>query len=293
MLRILAMLLAAGLIGVPNLWATDYVVVVLDDSGSMNDTMARQNLTRMMAAKQALTTVLDILPDDTHVGIVLLNGRLKDNPWVIPLGPVDMSQVRELLAQVPAGGGTQLGRFLKVGADELLARRAKEHYGTYRLLVVTDGEANDPELVERYLPDILSRGLALDVIGVDMDQRHSLATKVHSYRQADNPESLTQAISEVFAETSAATDADASDFDLLEFVSPEMAEAALEALAATGNEEIGATIGAATDAGSSDAAGSSGQPQQRKNSGIPVIVYLIVAVVLWSFISKLFKSRRR
>ena len=33
-----------------------------------------------------------------------------------------------------------------------------------------------------------------------MASRHTLATKVHSYRNANDPESLKQAISEVFAE---------------------------------------------------------------------------------------------
>jgi len=293
MLRTTTITLAGWLMLSSCLWATNHVVVVLDDSGSMNDAMPRQNLTRMTAAKRALLTVLDILPDDTHVGIVLLNGRLEGDPWVIPLGPVNLPRVRNLLDKVQAGGGTKLGKFLKIGADELLATRGKQHYGTYRLLVVTDGEANDPKLVDRYLPEILARGLTVDVIGVDMNEKHSLATRVHSYRQADNPESLTQAIREVFAETSADADAmnDAgeSDFELLQAFPAELAIAALGALADSGNEEIGQ----GGSAGRRSSSKRRGGPGSKKGiSRIPLLAYLIGAVILWSFLSKLFRNRR-
>ena len=105
---------------------------------------------------------------------------------------------------------------MKIAADALLQRRSEQHYGTYRLLVVTDGEANDMDMLETYLPDILSRGITVDVIGVDMARQHSLATQVHSYREADNPQSLTAAIEEVFAESSDDSDAGESDFELLQ-----------------------------------------------------------------------------
>ena len=85
---------------------------------------------------------------------------------------------------------------MKRGADALLKAREKQFgYGTYRLLIVTDGEAGDPRLVESFTPDIISRGITIDVIGVEMPSRHTLATRVHSYRNANDPESLRQAIS--------------------------------------------------------------------------------------------------
>ena len=294
MLRIFSIAVTAWLLSASGLWAANYVVVVLDDSGSMNEAMARQNMTRMEAAKQALTKVLEILPDDTQVGIALLNGRVNGDPWVIPLGPIDMPQVRKLLEKVRAGGGTQLGRFLKVGADGLLNKRGEEHYGTYRLLVVTDGEANDPKLVERYLPDILSRGLTVDVIGVDMDQAHSLATKVHSYRQADDPSSLTQAIQEVFAETSAASDAGESDFELLEPFPTEVAAAALQALSDAGNERIGESmIDSGSDGDSRPPRGSSSLPS-KEGAGLPgVVILIVIFIALGSTISRMIKRGRK
>ena len=217
------------------------VVVVLDDSGSMKDRMKspQGRIRKINAAKQALITVLDQLPADANVGVALLNGKVNNSPWLIPLGPVDMNATKNAMNSVRANGGTPLGRFLKTGTDALLAAREKDSYGTYRLLVVTDGEAGDNNLIERYLPEIKSRGITVDVIGVAMQSDHSLATKVHSYRRADNPQSLTAAIREVFAETSSASDAGESDFELLQGLPAECASAALTALATIENAPIG------------------------------------------------------
>ncbi len=207
-----------------------HIVVVLDDSGSMNEPMRRDwRVTRMQAAKRALNVVLQSVPADAQVGVVALNAQRGDN-WIIPLGPIDKRQARRAIDRMQAAGGTPLGTFMKIGSDALLKAREKDHYGSYRLLVVTDGEAGDQRLVEAFVPDILARGITLDVIGVDMASRHSLATKVHTYRRADDPASLTQAVREVFAETSAASDANEEDFDLVAGLPDEVASAAISAL---------------------------------------------------------------
>ena len=248
-------------------FAGQNVVVVLDDSGSMKDKMnSRQGkIRKMAAAKQALVTVLEQLPADANVGVALLNGTVNKSPWVIPLGPVDIEATRNMMQAVRAKGSTPLGRFMKVGTDALLAARDKESYGSYRLLIVTDGEAGDPRLIERFLPEIKARGITVDVIGVNMQSDHSLATRVHSYRRADNPESLTAAIREVFAETSSATDADESDFELLEGLPPECASAALTALSTIEN----APIGALPFEGSSCLLYTSPSPRDKRQSRMP------------------------
>jgi uncharacterized protein YegL len=214
------------------------VVVVLDDSGSMRERLrSNRRVTKITAAKQALLTVLDELPADAQVGVVALNTRRGD--WTIPLGTVNKSRLRQSLSRIRAGGGTPLGETMKIAADALLELRESQRYGAYKLLIVTDGEAGDPELVERYLPEILSRGLTVDVVGVDMARDHSLATKVHTYRRADDPQSLARAIQEVFAESSQDQGAEPADFELLASFPPEFAKAALQALGETGNHPIG------------------------------------------------------
>lgn len=216
------------------------VVVVLDDSGSMDNSMSTSNgrLERIDAAKEALTAVLSRLPAGTRIGVLALNSRVDGSPWVVPLDNIEGDAWRSRVAAIAAVGGTPLGEFLKQGADALLQARAAQPYGSYRLLVVTDGEANDQMLVDSYLPEILARGLMVDVIGVDMDGQHSLALRAHSYRRADDAAALQQALTEVLAETALDDAAGAADFELLSGLPDEFASEAVKVLTQRSDEPI-------------------------------------------------------
>jgi len=230
---------------------------------------------KIEAAKEALLTVLEKLPGDAQLGVVVLNrGRAG---WIIPLGPVRKGGLRGQIQRIRANGGTPLGEFMKVGADSLLELREKQRYGTYKLLIVTDGEANDEDLVTRYLPDILSRGIVVDVIGVDMDQNHSLATAVHTYRRADDPGSLQQAVAEVVLgeSTADASDAGESDFALLAGFPDEIAVAALNALAEQGNQPIGDNP--AVNAARTSSSPNTSLPAPRSGGGFSVTRLLLSA----------------
>ncbi len=217
-----------------------FIVVVLDDSGSMHGFMRTEqgSVQKIDAAKQALTSVLSNLPPGTDVGVLALNSQVDRSHWVVPVGTGTPGDWRQSIEQISASGGTPLGERMKEAADQLLELRAAQTYGLYRMLVVTDGEANDQWLLDGYLPDILSRGIMVDVIGVDMDGNHSLATLVHSYRRADDDASLQSAISEVFGETPTDDAAAASDFELIGGLPDDVAVAALNALSRIRNDPI-------------------------------------------------------
>jgi uncharacterized protein YegL len=224
----------------------DCVVVVLDASGSMGDLLGQTGRNKMEAAKDALGRVLAKLPPSTRVGILVFAGDNVSTPWIWPLGKRgSQTEMAAAIDPIRSGGGTPLGMFLKLGADALLEQRDKQYgYGSYRLLVVTDGEATDQHLVERYAPDIVARGISLDLIGVDMAQDHTLKNLAHSYRRADDPGSLRRAVQEVFAEVSTTSASAAggpaeSAFELLAGIEPELALAAISALAGSGNHAIG------------------------------------------------------
>ena len=232
-------LLTVGLWFVPfsraEVQVTDNVVVVVDASGSMGTPMAGTD--RMSAARDALKQVLGQVPDSTHVGVLVF----PRGDWVYPLGPRSDQRLNGAIDSIRSGGGTPLGSYMKRGADALLEARKKQFgYGTYRLLVVTDGEANDTNLVEGYTPDIISRGITIDVIGVDMGSKHTLATKVHTYRSADDPDSLRQTITEVFAEVSVADagQTDEDSFELIADLPKQTASEMLKSLSTTGNDPI-------------------------------------------------------
>jgi uncharacterized protein YegL len=241
--------LLAGL-GVRPALAAQTVVVVLDDSGSMRTQLRMGNawVPRIEAAKQTLSKVISELPADSQIGILLLNGGKKNrgDRWLVPLGPLNTASTLQKIKRINADGGTPLGASMKTAADALLEARDRSIYGSFRMLVVTDGEASDPDLLANYLPDLLSRGLTLDVIGVDMAGEHSLAQRSHSYRRAANAEDFEKALREIFAESGSTDDLSGSsskqedDFSIIAGLpdEPDLSRKILATLAVPNNQEL-------------------------------------------------------
>jgi MYXO-CTERM domain-containing protein len=198
---------------------------------------------KMSAAKKALKTVLNTVSDTTHVGLLVFSASNVKDDWIYPLGPIHKAKLMAAIDRPEPYGGTPLGGYIKQGADRLLqARKAQFGYGTYRLLVVTDGEASDRAVMEKYAPDVMARGISLDVIGVGMSATHSLAKMAHSYRKADDAASLARAVAEVFAEVSAKDTQASGGEDAFAAIDPlpiEVAGAMIKALTDSGNHPIG------------------------------------------------------
>ena len=221
---------------------SENIVVLLDASGSMNETFSSGvNRTKLQTAKNALKSVLSKLPNDINIGLLIFSTS-HSTPWLYPLGVKESDRFLNAVAGVRAGGGTPLGQYMKMGADALLTQREKQYnYGSYRLLVITDGKAGDAHLVDTYTPAIMNRQIRVDVIGVDMPEDHMLATVVDSYRRADNPEQLIEAVSKILAETPSSTiDADEDLFELIQPLTNELAHGMIEALSTVpSNQPIG------------------------------------------------------
>ena len=295
-----------ALLAAPSLAATGlHIVVILDNSGSMAERMPGGG-TRMDAAKRSLQTVLDRTPPDAQVGVLLLNPPRIGQDWLFEIGPVDPAATQQAIQRVEAGGPTPLGGAMKVGADALLRAREANHYGDYKLLVVSDGEATDGNLTQRYLPEVQARGVLVDVIGVSMAQQHSLATRANTYRNATDPASLEQAISAVVLgeSTTDANDAgDESDFEILAPLPAEIAAASLTALASQPNTPIGGSDAVAMDNPAMPQAPwqvvPNQQPPPQPNApnpggGFPrIFIYLLIAFfVLTRIVSASSKSKR-
>lgn len=204
--------------------------------------MPGSNLSKMETAKQALKSILQHVPQSTRVGLLVFSAANLTNDWLFPLGPRDDAALLPAIDRIQPKADTPLGRYLKRAADRLLEERAGQFgYGSYRMLIITDGEAQDRELVDRYTPEIMARGITVDAIGVAMREDHTLARKVHSYRRANDAESLTRALREVFAELgSSATDAAQLEaFAAIAALPEGTAAAMIQALARTGNHPIG------------------------------------------------------
>lgn len=262
----------------------DNVVIVLDASGSMDERMG--SVKKIDAAKTALKGVIKEATSQTQIGLVVFSASNLKNEWVYPLGPRDDAKLKQAIDLPRPGGNTPLAAYIKKGADRLLLEREKQFgYGSYRLLIVTDGEANvQTNLVDPYTFDVMSRGITVDVIGVNMAQKHTLATKVHSYRLADNPDSLKRAIEAVFAEVGGVSDdkAGADDFQVIAPLPSEMASAIIKSLSASGNHPIGEKPKVKPTKGEQQS-----QAAQTANEGFSTLLVLVVffAVVIFGIFS--------
>jgi uncharacterized protein YegL len=235
------MILALCSIGEPS--KTDLnVVIVLDASGSMDRSMPSGE-NKMVVAKQVLKSVLaDILQTGSlQIGIVVF-GNVRDE-WVYSFGPPTPALLSSI-DSIEASGGTPLGTFMKKGADVLLEQREKQKgYGISRLLIITDGETEGSETkkMNKYMDDILTRGIEVDVIGVAMANDHSLKTKVGSdhYFRANDAKSFASSVKTVFAEVNAKDGRNLDeDFALLDFFQTEQVPKVINALSPS-NHPIG------------------------------------------------------
>jgi uncharacterized protein YegL len=283
----------------------DNVVIVLDCSGSMQENMRGTKVRKLEAAKVALKGVLATIPQSTQVGLLVFSGKRPG--WVFPLGPRQDAVFFQAVAGLSASGGTPLGEYMKIGADRLLeARQAQYGYGSYRLLLLTDGQATDGNLTTEYAPQILARGIAVDVIGVDMAEDHLLARKVNSYRRADDPQALRRAIQEVFAEVGKedSTGGGAEDaFAELAGLPAEAATAMVTGLAAAGNEPIGSPPVAAAAAAAAPVPPSASAPPAAPSPALPsasrrppwgalIVVAFVLMLILRAVRSQVRASRR-
>ena len=198
--------------------ADDYIVIVFDTSGSMNDYMRVAKKTRIEVAQDSLISVLSKVPSTTQVGILSFKG------WIYDLQPVDQQKAEEAIRSTRPGGGTPLYQYIALGATRLLEERKKQdNIGSYKLLVVTDGVATDDALNREswfedrsskpgVLKDVLNRGIIVDAIGLEMAGNHPLSAEINgTYMRGDDPKSLTTAISKSVAEVGFGATKDTSD----------------------------------------------------------------------------------
>jgi hypothetical protein len=160
------------------------------------------------------------------------------------------------------------------------------------MLIVTDGQANkdDQPLVDAYLPDILARGIVVDVIGVAMDDDHLLARRVHSYRRANDLDALQRAISEVFAEVGrqdGAGTAAAEGYELLAAFPDEAVGPVLAALTELDHAPIGAAVAEWSQPGPFSA-----HPSRRRGGASPG-AFAAAAIVCAIFAVAIARRRRR
>jgi Mg-chelatase subunit ChlD len=181
----------------------DVYVVVLDMSGSMGDAECNGSYSnKAEAAKDALTKWSEALPADSKLGLVVFDGS-GINTWVDPY-PNNVRNFKEKIALARPDGGTPLASSVKQGYQELTrAGIEQQGYGTYRMVIVTDGAAGSGQDPVEWV-NWLSENTPIEVhtIGFCINEGHSLNQPgITEYATAADPESLITGLTAVLAES--------------------------------------------------------------------------------------------
>jgi Ca-activated chloride channel homolog len=175
------------------------VVVVMDYSSSMLEKDADESgTTRLAAAQEATTSLLDNAPDGADLGMVVYGantaGDCKDITTLQRVGPTDVGSLKQKIAGLDAVGETPIGAALLHAAEEL-----EGVDGEKSIILVSDGEENcsEPPACEA-AQDLAGKGIGLTVhtIGFKVNDaaREELTCVAEAtggtYVQADNADEL-------------------------------------------------------------------------------------------------------
>ena len=167
-------------------------VIVLDDSGSMGEDIE--------PAKAAVASAIAAMADTDRVAVLALN-----RGSVMPFEDADAARaaVTDALRPIRSNGGTPLTRSLQ-SASDLLAQEAARFrgFGTYRVIITTDGAANDDRALERAIQQLAAQTpIQVTTIGIGLSGRHVLSrSDLGSYVDVANIGALEAALQDAVAE---------------------------------------------------------------------------------------------
>ncbi len=166
--------------------------IVLDDSGSMG--------TDMPPAKQAVVDALGAMADSDRVAVLGLNSGT-----ILPFMAVEDARatLQERLRPVKSDGGTPLTGAIQ-SAKAMLEQEAAmaRGFGTFRMIVTTDGQADNGELLERVIEQLAeATPIQLTTIGLGIGGGHVLRRDdLGSFVDVANVEALKDALEAAVAE---------------------------------------------------------------------------------------------
>jgi Mg-chelatase subunit ChlD len=149
-------------------------VIVLDASGSMKEADAPGP--RIEAAKRAVSTLVDALPDGSPIGLLVFGtstdgsneaqeAGCQDIRTLVPVGPLDRVALGTAVSGVVASGYTPLGAALRAAVAELPSD------GPRTVILVSDGidKCAPPEPCA-VAAELTGSGLAIHTVGFRVDQ---------------------------------------------------------------------------------------------------------------------------
>jgi Ca-activated chloride channel family protein len=195
---------------VANLLADNWEFVI-DASGSMGSSACGTGgQPRMETAKKGVIAFSQSLPEKANRGLVVFSERSRPGigEW-LKLGGGNRAEFARLVSTIEPAGSTPLRSSIQLAAKLLTAQAQMQRgYGTYHLVVVTDGEADKGEEPGDYTKTLVSTtAITVHVIGFCVDGQHSLDLKGYTqYASASNPAALEKGLSAILAESTSFTD---------------------------------------------------------------------------------------
>ena len=160
------------------------IVILFDDSGSM------MKKGRIYKAQKATISLLKSLKDGTNISIYLLNKKT-----VVALQPVEdgLESAIKKIGNIQAKGSTPIGKSLTVVTKMLKSQKEKQSgYGSYTIIIVTDGKADSPKKMFKAVDSAIDNGFIIKTIGLDI-HNHKLKT-VTEFVEASSQSELTKAL---------------------------------------------------------------------------------------------------
>lgn len=175
--------------------------VILDGSGSMGSYDCADGQRRIEAAKGALEQFARSVPESANLGLLAFDALGVQER--VSLGPRNREAFIRAARKIGADQGTPLESAIRLGYGALTRQaRSQRGYGSYNLVVVTDGEASDGEDPSDIVAEILDESpVVIHTIGFCIGSDHSLNQQGRTlYRSATDPEELRAGLGEVLAE---------------------------------------------------------------------------------------------
>lgn len=180
------------------------ILFIFDSSASMTNHISGVG-SKMEAAKKVLSEVVGDLPADINVGLEVYSHRKVDScddiEIVVPIGKLDVDEIRQKINSLQALGNTPIAAALEKGASELRLLK-----GQKIIVLISDGEETcdgDPIGTADHIRKTMGTDVIIHVTGFDVDNRakQQLAGIAQAgggnYYEAINARQLKQSLVEI------------------------------------------------------------------------------------------------
>lgn len=176
---------------------------VFDCSGSMGHGCAGDQ--KMKGAKKSLLNFIEKVPTDANIGLLVFGvGEGNGVEEVVPLSPYN--DVKDLfinkVKSLKDHGSTPLARATKAGTNKLIEQYKRQlGYGEYRLIIISDGDANDEGQFRKALNYTAKHSfISIYGIGLCMSGDNVLKNYTVMYAEANDYDELEKALEATVSE---------------------------------------------------------------------------------------------